>query len=572
MYGTLATVPDCGCRKCTQLLRSQMKFKNLNLRTKQIIGFGIILVIMAGDHMFSIRNMGDLKSELDEVSKSWLPRAVAISDVNINTAKLRSNQLQHVFATNDEIKQDQLVTMVELITQLEANRDTYEQLKTQSEEKKFYSQEEGNLYAAFDDKLDEYLELSFEFFQLIRQNKNEEAIDLLNGPAKDLYNEFSNNLVKLVAVNKRDSFEAAARAEITFNSTHKIMTIVFGGTILLSIFIALGLVRFITVPVHQLEQAAGEVAKGDLGVQLHITSKDEIGSLAQSFNQMTISLRNAKEKMERQALTLKAQNKQLKQAMHELRETQEQLLLKEKMASLGDLVAGVAHEINNPIGAVNASADVADRCVDKIELEPNINQQLQKTTKILKESIGVIVTAGNRIAAIVKSLKNFARLDESEYQKTDIHEGIESSLILMENEFQNRISVVKDYHDIPEIVCYPGQLNQVFLSLLKNATNAIEGSGRIGIKTAKENGHVRVEISDTGKGIPRNKLDKIFDFGFSTGDSRVKMSSGLSTAYSIVQKHHGEIKVDSEVGKGTTFSIVLPITLKNQDTEITKRH
>ena len=157
-----------------------MKFKNLKLRTKQIIGFGIILVIMAGDHMFSYRNMGELKSEIDEVSKSWLPRAVAISDVNINTAKLRSNQLQHVFATNDEIKQDQLVTMVELITQLEANRDTYEQLKTQSEEKKFYSQEEGNLYAAFDDKLDEYSELSFEFFQLIRQNKNEEAIDLLS--------------------------------------------------------------------------------------------------------------------------------------------------------------------------------------------------------------------------------------------------------------------------------------------------------------------------------------------------------------------------------------------------------
>ncbi len=537
----------------------KMKFKNLNLRTKQIIGFGIILAIMAGDHMFSIRNMAALKSELDEVSKSWLPRAVAISDININTAKLRSNQLQHVFATNDELKQDQLIRMAELITQIEANRDTYEQLTTQSEEKNLYSEEEANLYAAFDDKLDEYLELSFEFFKLIRDNKNQEAIGLLNGPAKELYNEFSDNLVKLVAVNQRDSFEAAARAEITFNSTYTIMTIVFGGTILLSIFIALGLVRFITVPVRQLEQAAGEVAKGDLEVQLHINSKDEIGRLARSFNQMTISLRNAKQKMQRQAQTLRAQNKQLEKAMRELRETQEQLLMKEKMASLGDLVAGVAHEINNPIGAVNASADVVRRCADKIESEARKNQQLQKTTKILKESAGVILTAGNRIAAIVKSLKNFARLDESEYQKTDIHEGIESSLILMENEFQNRISVVRDYHDIPEIVCYPGQLNQVFLSLLKNATNAIEGSGRISIKTTTENGHVRVEISDTGKGIPRRKLGKIFDFGFSTGDSRVKMSSGLSTAYNIVQKHHGEIKVDSEVGKGTTFSIVLPI-------------
>lgn len=536
-----------------------MKFKNLSLRTKQIIGFGIILVIMAGDHTFSIRNMRVLQSEIDEVSKSWLPRAVAISDVNLNTAKLRSNQLQHVFATNDEAKQDQLVTMAELITQIEASRDTYEQLKTQSEEKSLYSKEEADLYAAFDDKLDEYLELSFEFFQLIRGSENQEAVELLNGPAKELYNEISNNLVKLVAVNKRDSFEAASRAESTFNSTHTIMSIVFGGTILLSIFIALGLVQFIVVPVHQLEQAAGEVAQGDLDVQLDISSKDEIGRLAQSFNQMTISLRNAKEKMDGQAQTLTTQNNQLEKAMRELKETQEQLLMKEKMASLGDLVAGVAHEINNPIGAVNASADVLNRCAVVIESEAKKNPQLLKTTQILKDSIGVILTAGNRIAAIVKSLKNFARLDESEYQKTNIHEGIESSLILMENEFQNRISVVKDFHDIPEIVCYPGQLNQVFLSMLKNASNAIEGAGKIGIKTARENGHVRVEISDTGIGIPDNKLDKIFDFSFSTGDSRIKMSSGLSTAYSIIQKHQGEIKVNSEVGKGTTFSIVLPI-------------
>ena len=536
-----------------------MKFKNLNLRTKQIIGFGIILVIMAGDHMFSIRKMGDLQSEIDEVSKSWLPRAVAISDININTSKLRSNQLQHIFAEDDEIKLKQRVAMAELITQIEEERDTYELLKAESENKGLYSEEERNYYDAFDDKWDQYQAMSFEFFQLIWERKNQEAIQLLNRSAKELYSDFSTDLIKLVAVNKRDSFAAAQRAEITYNSTYKIMMIVFGGTILLSVFIALGLVQFITVPVRQLEQAAGNVAGGDLCGCLDISSKDEIGSLAKSFNQMITSLGVAKDKMEKQADKLRAQNKQLKTAMRELKETQEQLLMKEKMASLGDLVAGIAHEINNPVGAVNASADVLNRCADKIELEANKNQQLEKTTKILKESIVVILTAGNRIAAIVKSLKNFARLDESEYQKTDIHQGIESSLILMENEFQNRISVVKDYHDIPEIVCYPGQLNQVFLNLLKNATNAIEGSGRIGIKTAKENGHVRVEISDTGKGIPRKKLDKIFDFGFSTGDSRVKMSSGLSTAYNIVQKHHGEIKVDSEVGKGTTFSIVLPI-------------
>ena len=119
MQGTVATVPCCGCTEFTKLPGSKMKFKNLSLRTKQIIGFGIILVIMAGDHMFSYRNMGELKSEIDEVSKSWLPRAVAISDININTSKLRSNQLQHVFASSDEVKKKQRIAMAELITQIE---------------------------------------------------------------------------------------------------------------------------------------------------------------------------------------------------------------------------------------------------------------------------------------------------------------------------------------------------------------------------------------------------------------------------------------------------------------------
>ncbi len=105
----------------------------------------------------------------------------------------------------------------------------------------------------------------------------------------------------------------------------------------------------------------------------------------------------------------------------------------------------------------------------------------------------------------------------------------------------------------------PGQLNQVFINLIKNACGAIAGSGTIGIKTFKENNHVHVEISDSGRGISPERLERIFEFGFSSGGSRIKMSSGLSSAYNIIQKHEGEIKVESEVGKGTTFSIILPI-------------
>ncbi|MCG8607412.1 MCP four helix bundle domain-containing protein [bacterium] len=544
-----------------------MKLRDFKLRTKQMAGFGIILIIMAADHMFSARNMGTLKAEIDEISKNWLPRAIAIADINLNTAKLRLNQLQQAYTSGPKQKQRQLSEAITFVDKINDNIDTYNELKSAAEQKQLYSEEERRLYADFDDKWDEYQALSFEIFQLSRENQNQEAIALLNNQAKEVYDALSNNLVELVDVNKQDSFEAAKRAEKTYKSTHKIMTTVYVVTILLSVLIALGLVHYITGPVRQLEQAAGRVAKGTLDVHLEIASKDEIGNLADSFNQMTTALSRAKRQTEKQAKALKAQNKELAQAMSELQETQEQLLMKEKMAALGDLVAGVAHEINNPISAVNSSVEVSGRCLDKIErllnsdiqTESKYGQQLPKTLRILKQSMSSIQAAGARISTIVKSLKNFSRLDEAEFQKVDIHEGIESSLTLLGSELPNRISIVKEYGELPKISCFPGQLNQVFINLLKNASKAIEGSGTICIRTYRQNHDAHVQIIDTGRGIPGEKLENIFDFGFSRAERRIKMSSGLSTSYSIVQKHHGEIRVQSEVGRGTTFSIILPL-------------
>ena len=544
-----------------------MKLKDLKLGTKQMVGFAIILLIMAGSHAYSTRKMATLKAEIDEVTTNWLPRAIAISDINVNTAKLRIVQLQYVFATDETRKQKQAI-MISLLDEINENLDIYEQLKASSEERHLYSENERALYSEFDQNWDQYQDLSLTILKLIGNNENEAAIALLNGEAQEVFNDLSADLIELVSVNKQDSLEAAKRAGITYHSTHKMMISLYIFTILLSVFIAAGLVRFITVPVQQLEQAAGKVAKGDLDVRLDIPSKDEIGNLAQSFNQMTTSLREAKEKTQRQAERLKAQNQDLGRTMYQLKKTQNQLLMKEKMAALGNLVAGIAHEINNPIGVVISSADVSMRCFDKIDsvLEKNgLTEEtrngslLSKALKILKDNIKATSLAGDRIATIVKSLKNFARLDEAEYQKVDIHEGIDSSLTLLGTELTNRIKIKKEYGEIPKLQCYPGQLNQVFISLLKNASQAIEDSGTIGIKTFKTKNHIHVQISDTGKGIPHDRLNKIFDFGFSADGSRVKMGSGLTTAYNIIQKHNGEIKVQSEVGKGTTFSTILPI-------------
>ena len=239
--------------------------------------------------------------------------------------------------------------------------------------------------------------------------------------------------------------------------------------------------------------------------------------------------------------------------------------MKEKMASLGDLVAGLAHEINNPIGTIKASTDVSSRCVKKIETalnDPKSNgkdDSIPKTLGILKNSIQVIFDAGNRIATLVKSLKNFSRLDESGYKIVDVHEGLESTLTILSNEWLGRIEIEKEYGDIPMLPCYPGQLNQVFLNVLKNAIQAIEGKGTIQLKTGHASETMaQIEITDSGKGISEERQKKLFNFGFSESDSRIKLSSGLTTAYSIIRQHKGEIQISSKVGEGTTVTILLP--------------
>ena len=267
-------------------------------------------------------------------------------------------------------------------------------------------------------------------------------------------------------------------------------------------------------------------------------------------------------------LDLQKSNSKLETALNELKRTQTELVQSEKMASLGEFTAGIAHEINNPVGAVTSSNDTISRCIEKIDetmrecstLEEFKNSRSYlKIQKILKANTGVISEAGNRVSDLVQNLKNFARLDEAEFQVTDVHEGIDSSLTLIDTMLMDRITVEKNYNNIPEIPCYPSLLNQVFINILKNAAEAIEDKGTIRISTMKIVETICIRISDNGRGIPENELDKIFDLGFSTGQSKAKMGFGLSTAYNIIKKHNGAIEVVSELNSGTTFSIILPV-------------
>jgi len=265
---------------------------------------------------------------------------------------------------------------------------------------------------------------------------------------------------------------------------------------------------------------------------------------------------------------LNEKNQALQDAVQQLQATQQELILQSKMASLGSLVAGVAHEVNNPIGAVNSAADVSTRCIDRllklIESSQNLdelrsNETFRQLVEMLKENHRITVTAGNRIAKIVRSLKNFARLDEAEFQRADLHEGLDSTLTLVHHELRNRAIVLKDYGNLPLVYCSPNQLNQVFMNLFINASQAIDGKGEIRISTRADDANVCIRIADNGKGILPEHLPKIFDPGFTTKGTGVGTGLGLSICYNIIQKHKGSITVESEPGQGTEFTITLPI-------------
>ncbi len=239
----------------------------------------------------------------------------------------------------------------------------------------------------------------------------------------------------------------------------------------------------------------------------------------------------------------------LKAALDELKETQLQLINSEKMASLGQLVAGVAHEINTPVASIKSNNSIISKIIPQIEPE-DLRQMLKEINTLDTEAI-------SRISNIVTSLKKFVRLDESELQQADINKEIDLTLDIIRHETKNKIEIVKNYGEIPPVKCYPNMLNQVFTNILVNACQAIENQGKITITTEFYNNKLIVKFKDNGKGIPKENLDKIFTAGFTTKGVGVGTGLGLAISQKIIDKHNGKIKVYSEEGAGTEFIITI---------------
>ncbi len=256
---------------------------------------------------------------------------------------------------------------------------------------------------------------------------------------------------------------------------------------------------------------------------------------------------------------LNKKNKKLEKTLDELKETQLQLINSEKMASVGQLVSGVAHEINTPLASINSNSSMISRLLKDKE---NLNKD---QIEILSDLNSIDIEAVQRISNIVKSLKRFVRLDEAEFQEADINKEIDLTLKLMAHELKNNITVEKHYGDIPIVMCSVNMLNQVFMNLLVNACHSIyetQKDGLIVISTFVENDSLIVKIKDNGAGMSSETQSKIFNVGFTTKKIGIGTGLGLSISKKIIELHKGSISFSSVQGEGTEFVIVIPLSTK----------
>lgn len=363
---------------------------------------------------------------------------------------------------------------------------------------------------------------------------------------------------------------------------------------LLIVLLIIMLTRRVVNPILYLTNTILDIEKSsDLSKRVDVESTNETGILADSFNKMTDKLEKSmaekdtyanqlarlNENLEQQVLNrtadYRAANDELQIAINQLQQAQSQLIQSEKMASLGQLVAGIAHEINNPLGSINANIPIMIeyttdlfQFINSIENQSSIKNTLadidydfiQEDTPQLLASMK---NATKRMKDIVLSLRNFSRLDQAELQDIRLEEAIDNTLALLSHRFKGRITIKKEYLLNKNVPCYAGLINQVLMNLLSNAEQAISANGTVTIKTWLD-GDAYVSIQDSGMGMNQDIMAKIFDPFFTTKSVGEGTGMGLSISYGIIEEHQGSIAVDSKTNEGTTFTLHLPMTLTKQ--------
>ena len=384
------------------------------------------------------------------------------------------------------------------------------------------------------------------------------------------------------------------QAYINFNRAEELRVQIIVVSMLVSVAIAIFLAictsRAIALPLQAVTTVAKTITQqANFDLQVPVTTEDEVGTLAKSINQLVEWVAEYTHELEQARQTLEERVEQrteeLTAALHELKHTQTQLIQTEKMSGLGQMVAGVAHEINNPVNFIHGNLEYANEyIINLLNLLRLYQEEYPQPTEAIAEEIAEIELdflredllkllesmkiGSERIRQIVLSLRNFSRLDEAQMKLVDIHEGIENTLLILNSRLKHGIEVIKNYGELPEIECYPAQLNQVFMNILVNAIDALEESvdnshkskiPQILIQTQKlDSSQIMVRICDNGPGISPAIQSKLFDPFFTTKAPGKGTGIGLAICYQIVEKHGGKIEVISSLGAGAEFAIALP--------------
>ena len=429
------------------------------------------------------------------------------------------------------------------------------------------------------------------------KDAQQKVLDLIRGDQAvkiDVkFERLSESLSLTTQVAKADQQQAYINFNIAEKLRLQIIVVSMSVSVATAIFLAICTSRAIAIPLQAVTSIAKNITQqANFNLQAPVTTEDEVGTLAKSINQLVKWVAEYTDELElaRQTLEERVQERteELTETLHKLKHTQTQLIQTEKMSSLGQMVGGVAHEINNPINFIYGNLEHANQyIIDLVNLVRLYQQEYPQPTAIITEEIEAIELdfiaedllkmlesmkiGSDRIRQIVLSLRNFSRLDEAQMKLVDIHEGIDNTLLILNSRLKDKIEVIKNYGKLPEIECYPAQLNQVFMNILVNAIDALEEweeknslkgkNSQILIQTQKlESGNIMVRICDNGPGISPAIQSKLFDPFFTTKEPGKGTGIGLAICYQIIEKHQGKIEAISSPGTGAEFAIVLPAT------------
>lgn len=357
-----------------------------------------------------------------------------------------------------------------------------------------------------------------------------------------------------------------AAKNIIKNINYAFFTVV-GAVVLLLIALSFIFSKIMLQPLNNLVDLVQNMDLDSPPNLLSHFSNNELGVLSESINDMVLRVHQVQKE-------LKDNIKKLETAHAETRNTQAQLVHAAKMASLGKLVAGIAHELNNPISFIYSNMshlkDYSSRLIELVEIAAangpvelsaaKARLEFDYIVKDMPKLVKSCEDGARRTREIVLGLRNFSRLEESKLKEVNIHDGIESTLALLSGEIASRIKIHKNFGDLPPIMCFPSELNQVFMNVLSNAAQAITGDGEIFISSRRLNSDkIEISIRDTGVGMTPEALEKVFDPFFTTKEPGLGTGLGMSITYSIIKKHKGLITVSSKVGQGSEFKITLPI-------------